>query len=80
MNLILVDIVMLRITGDGDGCARTAEDVPPELGVRDDGSLFDGDVEEAQLVGPILQVEQQRSMSVDGDSFRLVGYIFYLKM
>jgi hypothetical protein len=46
-------------TAQSDGRSRTSENVATEFRVRNDGRLFDGNVEESQNMRPILQIQQE---------------------
>ena len=58
-------------TAQSDGRSRTSENVATEFRVGNDGRLFDGNVEVSQNMGPILQIQQERSVSSDCSAFRL---------
>ena len=47
------------LTAQSDGRSRTSENVATEFRVRNDGRLFDGNVEESQNMRPILQIQQE---------------------
>jgi hypothetical protein len=48
---------MKFVTAQSDGSSRTAENVSAEFRVRNDGRLFNGNVEISQNVGSIFQIQ-----------------------
>ena len=71
-------IQMDILTAQRDRGSRTSVNVATEFRVRNDGRLFDGNVEESQNMRPILQIQQEGCMSTDGGTFRLRQNFFEL--
>ena len=59
------------LTTQSDGSSRTSENVATEFRVRNDGRLFNRNVEVSQNMRSIFQIQQERSVSSDCSTFRL---------